>query len=117
MFGPGEVDALYLYFPDPWPKKAQKKNRFLNERRLRDIHGILKPGGVFHIKTDHPGYFEAMEEAIAATRELWDIRERTADLHAGNPEASELKIPDVTLFERLFIADGLPIHSVKLVRV
>ena len=24
MFAPGEVDRLALYFPDPWPKKAQK---------------------------------------------------------------------------------------------
>jgi tRNA (guanine-N7-)-methyltransferase len=114
MFAPGEVDALYLYFPDPWPKKAQIKNRFLTAERLRDIHSLLKTGGLFHIKTDHAGYFEAMEEAIAETRELWDVRERTADLHAGNPHAGELTIPDVTLFERLFIQDGKPIHSVKL---
>jgi hypothetical protein len=42
------------------------------------------------------------------------VRERTADLHAGNAEASKLSIPEVTLFEKLFIRDGKPIHSVKL---
>ena len=114
MFAPGEVDALYLYFPDPWPKKAQKKNRFLNAQRLRDVHSVLADGGLFHIKTDHADYFAAMEEAINETRDLWNVRERTTDLHAGNPDAGKLTIPDVTLFERLFIKDGLPIHSVKL---
>jgi tRNA G46 methylase TrmB len=92
------------------------KNRFLNEARLRDLHALLAPGGVFHIKTDHAGYFEAMEESIAATRDLWDARERTTDLHGSNPKARELRIPEVTLFERLFIADGKPICSVKLYR-
>jgi tRNA (guanine-N7-)-methyltransferase len=116
MFAPGEVDAFYLYFPDPWPKKAQLKNRFLNAERLRDIHASLKDDGLFHIKTDHPGYFEAMEEAIAETKALWTIQGRTADLHAGNPDAAKLTIPEVTLFERLFIKDGKPIHSVKLTR-
>jgi len=114
MFAPEEVDALYLFFPDPWPKKAQRKNRFLNADRLRDIHGVLRKGGLFHIKTDHPDYFEAMEEAIAETAPLWDARDRTTDLHGGNPEAHKLAIPDVTLFEKLFIQDGKPIHSVKL---
>jgi tRNA G46 methylase TrmB len=81
---------------------------------LRDIHVILSPGGVLHIKTDHPEYFAAMEEAIAETQDLWNVRDRTSDLHGGNPDAGKLAIPDVTLFERLFIADGKPIHSVKL---
>jgi tRNA (guanine-N(7)-)-methyltransferase len=114
MFGPREVDALYLYFPDPWPKKAQRKNRFLNASRLREIHEVLKDDGFFHIKTDHAGYFEDMETAIAETSDLWQVRERTVDLHAGNANAGKLSIPEVTLFEKLFIQDGKPIHSVKL---
>jgi tRNA (guanine-N7-)-methyltransferase len=121
MFGEGEIDFLYLFFPDPWPKKKQWKNRFLTAQTLARIAPTLRKGGVFHIKTDHPGYFEWMLEAVAECEresgKLWEVVEQTPDLHAGNPQAHELKIPDVTLFERLFIKDGININSVKLKRL
>lgn len=116
MFGPGEIDFLYLYFPDPWPRKSQWKNRFVTPENLREVAGLVRPGGVFHIKTDHAGYFEWMEEAIAQVRDLWDVRERTTNLHAGNPDATKLQIPEVTIFERVFVREGININSVKLVR-
>jgi tRNA (guanine-N7-)-methyltransferase len=121
MFSEGEVDFLYLYFPDPWPKKKQWKNRFLTARTLASLAPVVKRGGVFHIKTDHAGYFDWMLEALAECEresgKLWKVIDQTRDLHAGNARASELVIPDVTLFERLFIADGIPINSMKLERL
>lgn len=114
MFGEGEVDCLYLYFPDPWPKKAQWKNRFLKESTLREAARVVKTGGLFHIKTDHDGYFAWMQEAIAKVGDVWEIERESLDLHVENPRASELQIPDVTLFEKLFIKDGIKIKSVWL---
>jgi tRNA (guanine-N7-)-methyltransferase len=116
MFGEGEVDFLYLYFPDPWPKKAQWKNRWVKESTLRDAARIVRPGGIFHIKTDHDGYYDWMREAFEKVGDVWTIERETRDLHAGNPDATALKIPEVTLFERLFIADGIPIKSAWLRR-
>ncbi len=114
MFAPGEIDFLYLYFPDPWPKKSQKKNRTADQDWLRRIAPTLKTGGVFHIKTDHAEYFDFMLQEISSCLDLFDPFEKTFDLHADNPNRHALKIPEVTLFERLFIKDGLPIHSIKL---
>ncbi|NDD90734.1 methyltransferase domain-containing protein [bacterium] len=117
MFAPGEVDHLYLFFPDPWAKKSQLKNRFINEAKLRTIHELLAPGGTFQIKTDHPGYFSWMEEQIAKTSNLWKVTFRSTDLHAGNPEAGSLNFPEVTCFEKLFIKDGLPIMRIDLQKI
>jgi tRNA (guanine-N7-)-methyltransferase len=114
IFAPGEIDRLYLYFPDPWPKKRDWKYRFVNERNLRAIAPLLALDGVFHIKTDHPGYYEWMRQAVDQCKDAWKILEETRDLHAGHPAPKTLKIPDVTLFERLFIQDGIKIHSLKL---
>jgi tRNA (guanine-N7-)-methyltransferase len=114
MFGESELDQIAIYFPDPWPKKAHWKHRYINPQQLKDIHQVLKPGGALHIKTDHRGYFDWMEEAIAETKSLWEIHDRTTDLHAGNPNPEKLEIPDVTLFEKLFIKDGIQINSVRL---
>jgi tRNA (guanine-N7-)-methyltransferase len=116
VFAPGEIDHLYLYFPDPWPKKSQWKNRFVTPETLRALGAVVRPGGTFHIKTDHDGYFEWMERAIAEVPDLWRVVDRTTDLHAGVAEPGKLEIPDVTLFEKLFIKDGINIKSVKLER-
>jgi tRNA (guanine-N7-)-methyltransferase len=114
MFAPQELDGLYLYFPDPWPKKAQWKNRFVTAERLRQIAPLMKPNGIFHIKTDHAGYFEWMVKAIEEASDSWEVLEITRNLHEGNPAPEKLEIPDVTLFEKLFIREQIPINSVKL---
>lgn len=119
MFSEGEIDFLYLFFPDPWPKKAQRKNRFLTSEQLQRIGRLMKPGGIFHIKTDHAEYFAEMLEEIEQMRNNnqnpgWEVIEQTTDLHASHPAPHTLNIPEVTLFEKLFIKDKIPIKSIKL---
>ena len=117
MFAEEEIDHLYLYFPDPWAKKSQLKNRFITATNFRRLHPLIRPGGIFHIKTDHAGYFEWMVKALEETSGLWEVQSLTRDLHEGNLDAAKLTMPEVTLFERLFIKDGLPIHSLLLKRI
>lgn len=114
MFAEKEIDFLHMFFPDPWAKKAQMKNRTADEEWLRSIAPLLSGRGYFHLKTDHAEYFEFIRENIARLTDVYEVIEESRDLHAGNPKAHLLMIPEVTLFERLFIKDGLPIHSIKL---
>lgn len=116
MFGPAEIDELHMYFPDPWPKKSQWKNRTIQESFLKNAATVVKPGGLFFIKTDHDDYFEWMKEAFAKVPAEWSVEKITHDLHAGNPDAKTLDIPDVTLFEKLFVKDGVPIKAAWLRR-
>ena len=116
MFQTGEIDSLYLFFPDPWPKKAHWKNRFITAETLHDLSKAVKPGGIFYIKTDHPDYFEWMLKAVAEVPDLWEVLELSRDLHKNHPAPQKLQIPEVTLFERIFIKDQIPIQSLKLVR-
>jgi tRNA (guanine-N(7)-)-methyltransferase len=60
IFAPGELDEIWLFFPDPWPKTAQQKHRLFQEAFLKSAAKLLKPGGHLHIKTDHPGYYQWM---------------------------------------------------------
>ena len=114
VFGPGEIDRLYVYFPDPWPKKGQLKKRFFTAEWLRRVAPLLARDGEFEVRTDHDGYFEWMKQAVAEAADHWETAEITHDRHAGNPDRLELRIPDVTLFERLFIRDGIPIKRLLL---
>jgi tRNA (guanine-N7-)-methyltransferase len=116
MFGPEEIDEIHMYFPDPWPKKSQRKNRTIQARFLKDAAFAMKPDGLFFIKTDHDGYFEWMLEEIKKVEDIWTVEKVSMDLHAGNLDAAKLEIPVVTLFEKLFIKDAIPIKAVWLRR-
>ena len=58
LIAPQSVAAYHVYFPDPWPKKAQKKRRLFNPRFLEKMAETLVPGGVLYLKTDHAEYYE-----------------------------------------------------------
>lgn len=47
------VDLLY---PDPWPKRRQRKRRFLSDRTLALIARVLAPGGTFRFASDIDDY-------------------------------------------------------------
>jgi tRNA (guanine-N7-)-methyltransferase len=115
IFAPNEIDHLYLFFPDPWAKKAQLKHRFVTPENLELLAKLVRPGGTFEIKTDHAGYFEWMEEAVK-NAPSWNVAERSTDLHAGHPAPRTLDFPDVTLFEKIFIREGIKINRLKLTR-
>ena len=67
MFEDESLDAIHLYFPDPWPKKKHNKRRIVNEGFLALIHPKLKKGGYIHIATDWVPYAESMLEVFAAS--------------------------------------------------
>ena len=46
------LDAIHLYFPDPWPKNPHKKRRIVQNPFLELIAPKLKEGGYIHIATD-----------------------------------------------------------------
>ena len=47
------VDLLY---PDPWPKRRQRKRRFVSDQMLTRLARILAPGGLFCFATDIDDY-------------------------------------------------------------
>ena len=52
------LDAIHLYFPDPWHKKKHWKRRIVQSDFLDLIYRKLKPGGHIHIATDWVAYAE-----------------------------------------------------------
>ena len=67
MFEDESLDAIHLYFPDPWPKKKHNKRRIVNEGFLSLIHPKLKKGGYIHIATDWVPYAISMQEVFATS--------------------------------------------------
>ena len=67
MFEDESLDAIHLYFPDPWPKKKHNKRRIVNEGFLSLIHPKLKKGGYIHIATDWVPYAISMQEVFTTS--------------------------------------------------
>jgi len=114
MFGPNELDRVSVFFPDPWPKKSQKKNRLLQAEFLKRIHSCIKNGGILHIKTDHREYFDFILEWLPDVLNHYEVISKSFNVYGEHPAPHLLPLGEVTLFERLFIKDGLPIHELIL---
>ncbi|MEA3410446.1 MAG: tRNA (guanosine(46)-N7)-methyltransferase TrmB [Pseudomonadota bacterium] len=50
------LDAVLLFFPDPWPKNRHRKRRIVQPRFVRLVHRALRDAGVFHMATDWEEY-------------------------------------------------------------
>jgi tRNA (guanine-N7-)-methyltransferase len=58
------LDALFLMFPDPWPKTRHAKRRFVHPANLEMVKRVLKPDGVWRIATDDPTYQAWTQETL-----------------------------------------------------
>jgi tRNA (guanine-N7-)-methyltransferase len=58
------LDAVLLFFPDPWPKKRHQKRRIVQPNFVNLVHSKLQPGAYFHLATDIEEYAEQMIEVV-----------------------------------------------------
>lgn len=63
LVGPESLIGVRVFFPDPWPKSRHHKRRLLQPATMALIADRLRPGGVLHAATDHPGYAEQIAAA------------------------------------------------------
>ena len=56
FFAPGEVEEIWITFPDPQMKKPRK--RLTSTRFLGLYRRIMRPGGMVNLKTDSPFLYE-----------------------------------------------------------
>jgi len=54
------LDAVYLFFPDPWHKQRHHKRRLVQAEFLKLLAQRLKYGAIFHLATDWENYAEQM---------------------------------------------------------
>jgi tRNA (guanine-N7-)-methyltransferase len=55
------VSAIYLLFPDPWPKKRHHKYRLLQAEFLHEVAQRAGQGTPLFFRTDHAPYFMEVE--------------------------------------------------------
>jgi tRNA (guanine-N7-)-methyltransferase len=50
------LDRVYLLYPDPWPKRRQRKRRFLSDSMLVDLARVMRSGAELRFATDIDDY-------------------------------------------------------------
>lgn len=103
----GSLEAVHVYFPDPWWKKRHRKRRVVNERSVASFLAALRPGGRFHFWTDVLDYFEATIEMIA---------EIAPEFGVPIPEEKSPSTHDLdyrTHFERRSRQNQIPVYRVR----
>ncbi len=88
------VNAVHVFFPDPWPKKRHRKRRIFTASFLDGVARVLVPDGMLCLATDVPDYYASM-------RELTD-----ADGRFERLTAFEWRSGGITNFERKYLDAG-----------
>lgn len=107
FFALGEVNEIWITFPDPQMKKVTK--RLTSTRFVERYAKLLCEGGHIHLKTDSPflyTYTKAMLELNALP-----IEELTDDLYGGQIKSDILDIK--TYYERQWLSRGLTIKYIR----
>ena len=80
---PHSLDGVYLFFPDPWPKKRHHKRRIVQPGFIRLLASRLKPRGVLHMATDWEDYALHMVEVMTQTTGFERLTGETAATYAA----------------------------------
>lgn len=99
----GSVQAVHVYFPDPWWKKRHHKRRVFTADFVADCARILRPEGLFHIVTDVADYATIIRELLANLSAF-------VPHPTPAPPTGEGDLDYLTNFERKFRREGRPIH-------
>lgn len=103
MIEPHSVDAVHVYFPDPWWKRRHRHRRVFNEKFVNTAAGILKPGGFLHSWTDVEEYFGVIS-SLMEHHELFDT------LPTPDEREAQHDMDYRTSFERKKRQAGFPIY-------
>ncbi|WP_300300659.1 tRNA (guanosine(46)-N7)-methyltransferase TrmB [uncultured Muribaculum sp.] len=107
FFAPGEVDEIWITFPDPQMKKVNK--RLTGTRFMELYRRIMKPGGVVHLKTDSP-FLYTYTGLMTALNSLEKVAD-TSDLYAS-PEGAGDILGIRTFYEQQWLDRGLTIKYI-----
>ena len=69
---PASLDAVQLFFPDPWPKRRHRKRRILSPELVDLLAQAIRPGGIFHAATDWEPYAEQMLDTLDAAADRFE---------------------------------------------
>ncbi len=104
FFEKGEVDEIWITFPDPFPKDRDENNRLTSPAFLERYRKVLKKGGKIHLKTDSDSLY-AYSCLVPEFYEPLQLIEKNDDIyHTDGELMRELEIK--TFYEKMHLENG-----------
>lgn len=103
LFGPASLEAVWINFSDPWPKKRHHRRRLVQAPLVAAVADRLVRGGLLHVATDDVPYAEQIDAVLVAESRLENVfapARWLADVPGRMPTAYELE----------WRAEGRPLH-------
>ncbi|MCX6111839.1 MAG: tRNA (guanosine(46)-N7)-methyltransferase TrmB [Proteobacteria bacterium] len=110
LFDSDQICEVNIFFPDPWPKTRQKKNRLIKKTYIDALITRMRKESTIKIKTDNDDYFVqilTVLHSIASEKKI-EILELTRDYHSSAVRKNEY----ITPFERIFLKQGFLINYI-----
>jgi tRNA (guanine-N7-)-methyltransferase len=114
-FTKGEVSEIWITFPDPFPRKENR--RLMSSFFIELYRNVVPKGTVVHLKTDNADLFAfAMEQANEHKYKLLISSDNVyEDAKKLGKERYELLTEIQTYYEKHFMAQGKQIHYMEFV--
>lgn len=113
FFEQGEVDEIWITFPDPFLRNSKANRRLTSPDFLKRYEGLIAPQGIIHLKTDEIQLYEYTLEVLNE-QTTYQLVYQNDDIYAG-PLYDE--ILDVkTHYERQHLANGKTIKYLRFAR-
>lgn len=68
------LKAVFILFPDPWPKGKHYERRLIQPKFLELLHSRAHPECQIFFRTDENSYFRWTKEKLSASKH-WDLKE------------------------------------------
>lgn len=105
FFAAGEVEEIWITFPDPQLKKKREKKRLPGPAFLNIYRSFIRNGGLIHLKTDCRELYDYTLSIVRHNN--LEIVTATTDLYRDLPGNPLLSIR--THYEDIFLSKGIPI--------
>lgn len=110
IFAKGEVDEIWITFPDPQIKYKRTKHRMTNQDFLKKYHHILKKDGIVNLKTDSEfmhGYTLGLihgegHEVLHASHDVYKLKSSPEEVTTTQ-----------TFYEKQYLEKGKAITYIK----
>ncbi|WP_413289102.1 tRNA (guanine(46)-N(7))-methyltransferase TrmB [Bdellovibrio sp. HCB337] len=110
LFIEGELNNVFIHFPDPWTSPKKPKNRVVNVRILDLLYNMQRPGSYIDFKTDSRVYFLWALDEIKQSK--YKVVRQTLNLHQSEWQSENF----MTGFEKIFTKQGIEINYIRLLK-
>ena len=77
-FPNGAFEKIFILYPDPWPKARHAERRFVNQKNIPVVAGLLSDAGAVYVATDVSAYAEWAQEQMELSDLFRQVHPNTA---------------------------------------